>query len=220
MEATGAVRATSRGMIDAGRIAVVFGHFDALLSLGLQQILSADQSLQIVGTDLDCTALEHTIARDAPRVAVLDEADVVESSLLEDLRAARPAIGIVVLAHRPTVAYAMRLMARGASCLAKNVSTADILAAVYSAADGRCVFADGDHLVERSCPATAAASLTPREREVLEFLSRGQSHPEIAYALQLGVETIRTHSRHIREKLGVRSKRELIGLQIPVLDAT
>jgi DNA-binding CsgD family transcriptional regulator len=73
---------------------------------------------------------------------------------------------------------------------------------------------------ERACPVTAAASLTPRELEVLEFLSRGQSHAEIAHALQLGVETIRTHSAHIRGKLGVRSKRELIGLPIPVLDAT
>jgi DNA-binding NarL/FixJ family response regulator len=205
----------------ARHITVVLGHFDALLSRGLQQILSEDQSLQIVGTDLDCTALvERTTARDAPRVAVLDEADVAELSLIEDLGVPRPAIGIIVLIYRPTVAYAMRLMARGASCLAKNVSAADILAAVYIAANGRCVFADGGHLVERSCPATAAASLTPRELEVLEFLSRGQSHAEIAHALQLGVETIRTHSAHIRGKLGVRSKRELIGLPTPVLDAT
>jgi DNA-binding NarL/FixJ family response regulator len=139
----------------AGHIAVVFGHFDALPSRRLQQIVSEDQSLQIVGTDLDCTALEHTTARDAPRVAVLDEADVVEPALLEDLRVAQPAIGIVVLVYRPTVAYAMRLMVRGASCLAKNVSAclaknvsaADILAAVYIAANGRCVFADGGQLV-------------------------------------------------------------------------
>jgi DNA-binding NarL/FixJ family response regulator len=199
----------------AGHIAVVFGHFDALLSRGLQQILSDDRSLQIVGTDLDCTGLEHTALQDAPQVAVLDEADVVEPSFLERLRVARPAIGIVVLAHRPTIAYAMRLMAKGASCLAKDVSAVDILAAVYIAADGRRVFVDVDgHLVERSCPTTAAASLTPRELEVLEFLSRGQSHAEIAHALQLGVETIRTHSAHIRSKLGVRSKRELIGLSI------
>ncbi len=212
-----AVGASSDG---AGHIAVVFGHFDALLSRGLQQILNEDRNLQIIGTDLDSTALENTAAQDAPRVVLLDEADVVESSF-QRLSAARPAIGIVVLAHRPTVAYAMRLMARGASCLAKTVSAADILAAVYSAADGRCVFVDvAGHRVERSCPLTAAASLTPREMEVLEFLSRGQSHAEIAHALQLGVETIRTHSAHIRGKLGVRSKRELIGLPTSTLDAT
>jgi DNA-binding CsgD family transcriptional regulator len=50
---------------------------------------------------------------------------------------------------------------------------------------------------------------------VLEFLSRGRSHAEIAHALQLSVETVRTHAAHIRGKLEVRNKRELIGLTIP-----
>jgi DNA-binding NarL/FixJ family response regulator len=109
----------------------------------------------------------------------------------------------------------MRVMAWGASCLAKDVSAADILEAVRIAADGRRVFADIDgHLVERNSPSTA--SLTPREIEVMEYLARGQSHREIAHALQVGIETVRTHSAHIRAKLGVRSKRELIGLSIPL----
>jgi DNA-binding CsgD family transcriptional regulator len=55
---------------------------------------------------------------------------------------------------------------------------------------------------------------------VLEYLARGQSHGEIAHALQLGVETVRTHSAHIRAKLGVRNKRELIGLTLPLQGET
>ncbi len=140
---------------------------------------------------------------------------MVETSVLERLRATQPAIGIIVLAHLPTVAYSMRLFAGGASCVAKEASAANILAAVHIAADGRRVFADVDgHLVERSLPATMA-SLTPREMEVLEYFSRGRTHGEIAHALQLGIETIRTHSAHLRSKLGVRSNRDLIGLPIP-----
>ena len=42
-----------------------------------------------------------------------------------------------------------------------------------------------------------------------------QSHAEIAHALQLGVETVRTHAAHIRGKLGVRNKRELITCCVP-----
>lgn len=202
---------------EAGHVTVVLGRFDALVGRGLTQILHEDRDLRIIATDLDDAALEHTVARLSPQVAILDEASIVESSALERLRAVQSAIGIVVLAYCPTVAYAMRLMAGGASCLAKDVSAADILAAVHIVADGRRVFVDVDgQLVERGCPATAAASLTPREREVLEYLSRGQSHAEIAHALQLGIETIRTHSAHIRGKLGVRNKRELIGLTVSV----
>jgi DNA-binding NarL/FixJ family response regulator len=195
-------------------IAVALGRFDALLGRGLRQILSEDARLQIVDTDLDTGALERIVAQQAPLIVLLDEESVAKPSVLARLRASQPTIGIVVLVHRPARACGMRLLAAGASCLPKDVSAADVLAAVHIAADGRRVFADDGHLVERSRPAVSA-SLTPREVEVLECLSRGQSHAEIAHALQLGVETIRTHSAHIRGKLGVRSKRELIGLTIP-----
>jgi DNA-binding NarL/FixJ family response regulator len=201
----------------AGRITVVLGRFDALVAHGLRRILHEDRSVRITGADLDRAALEHAVTEQAPRVVILDEATVNEWSILERLKAAHPTIGIVVLTHLPTVAYGMRLFAGGASCVAKEASADNIRAAVHITADGRRVFADVDgHLVERSYPA-AVASLTPREAEVLEFLSRGQSHAEIAHALQLGVETIRTHAAHIRGKLGVRNKRELIGLALPAL---
>ena len=200
----------------ADDITVALGRFDALVERGLRQILGEDRRLRIIGSDLDDAELEHTIAQRSPRVIILDERSALKPTALERLAAARPTTSIVVLAYRPTVAYATRLMALGASCLAKDVSAADILSTVHIAADGRCVFADVDgHLVERSYPSTAV-SLTPREIEVMEYLARGQSHREIAHALQLGVETVRTHSAHIRAKLGVRSKRELIGLPIPL----
>jgi DNA-binding NarL/FixJ family response regulator len=199
----------------AGHIAVVLGRFDALVAHGLTQILREDRSVRIVGADLGGAALERAVVERAPRVAVLDEAIVGEWSVLERVRAARPTVGIVVLAHLPTVAYAMRLFAGGASCVAKEASADSILAAVRIAGDGRRVFvADDGHLVERRHPATVA-SLTPRETEVLEYLSRGRSHGEIAHALQLGIETIRTHSAHIRDKLGVHRNRDLIGVPIP-----
>lgn len=212
--------ADERADDEAAHVTVALGRFEALVGRGLTQILSEDPHLRIIGADLDDAAFEHTVARQPPHVAILDEVSIARSSVLERLQTVRPAIGIVVLAHHPTVAYAMRLMARGASCLAKDISAPDILAAVHIAADGKRVFADVDgHLVERSSPPTAV-SLTPREAEVMEYLGRGHTHGEIAHALQLGVETVRTHSAHIRAKLGVRSKRELIGLTLPLQGET
>ncbi len=195
----------------AGRITVVLGRFDSLLGRGLQQTLREDRGLQIIGIDLDRVVLERIVVAQAPQVAILDEAVARAPAALERLRDAQPATGVVVLAHLPTVAYGMRLFTSGVSCVAKEARADNILAAVRIVADGRRVFAaDDGHLVERS---TIAADLTPREMEVLEYLSRGRTHSEIAGALQLGVETIRTHSAHIRTKLGVRRSRDLIGLR-------
>ncbi len=197
-------------------VAVALGRFDALLGQGLRQILYEDPRLQIVDTDLDNAALERIVAQQqAPLIALLDEESVAKPSVLARLRASQPTIGIVVLAHRPARACGMRLLAAGASCLPKDASAAEIRAAVYIAAEGRRVFAPGDGcLVERSYPAKAA-SLTPRETDVFECLSRGESHAEVALTLQIGVETARKHAARIYRKLGVRSKRELVGVPVP-----
>jgi DNA-binding NarL/FixJ family response regulator len=159
-------------------------------------------------------ALEGVVARQAPRVAILDKATAAELSVLERLRAARQAIGVIVLAHQPTAVYSTSLFASGAGCLAKDVSAANIPAAVHLAADGRRMIAGSDgHVVEREVRVPAIA-LTPRQREVFEYLSMGWRHADIARAMQRGVETIRTHTADIRRKFGVRSN--LIGVKLPV----
>src|SRR5690606_34722789 len=49
-------------------------------------------------------------------------------------------------------------------------------------------------------------SLTKRETEILELLSRGMMYKEIALALELSVETIRKHVYHIYDKLHVSNR--------------
>ena len=59
---------------------------------------------------------------------------------------------------------------------------------------------------------TAASenNLTNREEEILTYLVRGLLYKEIAGKLFIGVETVRTHIRHIYEKLQVRTRSEAI----------
>jgi DNA-binding CsgD family transcriptional regulator len=58
-------------------------------------------------------------------------------------------------------------------------------------------------------------SLTPREIEILVHLSRSRRYAEIAAVLCRDLETVRTHARRIRHKLGVRRSRDLVGLYVP-----
>jgi PAS domain S-box-containing protein len=51
-----------------------------------------------------------------------------------------------------------------------------------------------------------AATLTPRERDVLQHIRRGRTTREIAAALGISTATVRTHTQHVLDKLGVRSK--------------
>ncbi len=52
--------------------------------------------------------------------------------------------------------------------------------------------------------------LTSREKEVLDWLSKGLTYQEIADKMFLSIETIRTHIRNMYEKLRVRSKKEAL----------
>lgn len=56
----------------------------------------------------------------------------------------------------------------------------------------------------------ASVKLTEREEEILAFLSKGYANKEIADKMQLSMSTVRTHLRHIYEKLHVRSRTEAV----------
>jgi DNA-binding CsgD family transcriptional regulator len=69
------------------------------------------------------------------------------------------------------------------------------------------------NVVLNSGNATAArfaAILTDRENEILSSLSRGHANKEIAAQMNITVPTVRTHLRHIYEKIAVRSRSEAI----------
>lgn len=53
------------------------------------------------------------------------------------------------------------------------------------------------------------SGLTPREREILHLIGAGNTPAEIARELKLSVNTVETHRKHLKEKLGLRSSREL-----------
>ena len=98
------------------------------------------------------------------------------------------------------------MLAFGATaCLAKNTEARDVLHAIHLASRGLTILP----------PATLDSTyggpevLTPREAEVLELLQSGRSNAEIANALHVGVETVRTHVRRVYRKLGVKTRREL-----------
>ncbi len=56
---------------------------------------------------------------------------------------------------------------------------------------------------------SAYASITPREREVLQLFAEGQSTKQVAATLHLSVKTVETHRRQIMEKLQIFSVAEL-----------
>jgi DNA-binding NarL/FixJ family response regulator len=63
---------------------------------------------------------------------------------------------------------------------------------------------------QKKNPIDESTELTPKEKEILKGLSKGLRYKEIAGEMNIGVETVRSHARHIYEKLHVQSRMEAV----------
>jgi PAS domain S-box-containing protein len=70
----------------------------------------------------------------------------------------------------------------------------------------------GDYLAKQ--PETSIDELTPREREVLSLLAKGQNTRDIAHILVISPNTVRNHVQHILQKLHVHSRADAVARAI------
>jgi two-component system nitrate/nitrite response regulator NarL len=175
-------------------------------------LVAAHTQIRVLGSAHGESALERAVASWAPDAAILDE--TVDHSLLVRLRASRPLMGLVVVARSPSPLYGTMLLAGGVTCIAYETKAADVVAAIKATAHGGQWFLSADGLRVAREQRHDIRLLTPRERQVLAHLAHDKSYAEIGLALQIGVETVRTHTTRICRKLSVSSRRELIGLRV------
>jgi DNA-binding NarL/FixJ family response regulator len=137
---------------------------------------------------------------------------------LAAIKATRPETSVIMLTSHANPGYLARAVAHGAAgFLSKEVDPDRIPAAVRAAASG-------DHLLDpallRAALASAAVEspviadsetlppdlLTDAETRILRLLAEGLDNDGIAAAFSLSVNTVKTHIRHIFEKLNVSDR--------------
>jgi DNA-binding NarL/FixJ family response regulator len=113
--------------------------------------------------------------------------------------------------------YVFGALRAGASgFLLKRTRPEELIAAVHTVAAGDALLSPSvtrrviDQMARQPVPdlagAPALAELTPREREVLELMAQGLSNREIAHRLVVEESTVRTHSKRVLAKLGLRDR--------------
>jgi DNA-binding NarL/FixJ family response regulator len=190
-------------------VTVAVAQFEDIVARGLRALINEDDSLELVADGFEHEQLNEVLSANEPDVAILNFGSLARASELRDLHREFASTKIVVLANRPSASESRQMLAFGATaCLAKNTEARDILHAIHLASRGL-------HVLPPAHPGDQAVGpevLTPREAEVMDLLRAGRSNAEIAQALQVSIETVRTHARRIYRKLGVRTRRELRAL--------
>ena len=194
------------------RVVVIDDH--TLFRRGLTALLSRVPGFEVVGEAADGFDGIRAVAVHAPDVVLLDlhmpGISGVEA-MLAILKAA-PGTHIVMLTVSEDADDLMLALRAGAlGYLLKNIESDFLVESVRRAADGESVMspemtAKLMREVRGGAPAAAPPALSPREREILGFLSRGASNKEIARELDVAESTVKIHVQHILRKLELTSR--------------
>lgn len=198
-----------------------------LMRAGVRALLERLPDTEIVGEAGDGTAALSMLAQCKPDIAFLDITMPGMSGIEVAERAAREGlhmVRIVILTMHDTEAHVVRaLRAHVRGYLLKHAAATELAQCVQTVMDGRRYLSPSVAKFARLEARRAATpwpsaieleALTPRQREVLQLLAKGQSVKEIAYALTLSVKTVETHRAQLMERLQIHDLPGLVRFAI------
>jgi len=199
---------------------------DVPTRIGLRAIFEAERDIDVVG---ECADGEDACRRSIelePDVVLMDvqlpDLDGIEATkrIVADASRDDNVPRVIVLTTFALDEYAYRSLEAGASgFLLKRTRAEDIVEAVRVAAadDALPVPSLTRPLIQKYAEISAAPfhqrsirTLTEREVEVLELIAQGLSNAEIAARLVISLETVKTHVKHVFNKLDVRDRAQAV----------
>jgi DNA-binding NarL/FixJ family response regulator len=202
-------------------IRVLLADDEMLVRAGFRLILETEPDVEVVG-EASNGAEAVAVARDLdPDVVLMD----VQMPVMSGLEAAKEiaALGrsetcrVIILTTFELEEYVYEALRAGAcGFLLKRAPAADLVAGIRVVAGGDALLAPSvtrrliGHFASREAPRnqdlTMLKTLTEREREVFELIALGLSNTEIADRLVLTEGTVKTHVKHVFDKLEVRDR--------------
>ncbi len=180
-----------------------------VVTQGLAAIIATSPGLEVVGTACDGAEAIRMVDELRPDALILDlrmpgmDGFEVVKRLIE----ASVPTGILIMTTYDTDEDIWRCLKAGAKgYLLKDASQPEIVAAIRTVAAGGSVTAPS--LTAKIVRRANARELTDRESAVLEHIAAGRTNKEIAMALEIGEGTVKTHVKHLLEKLEATTRTE------------
>lgn len=196
------------------RVRTLLADDHALVRAGVRKVLESRPGLELVGeaaTGADTLRALETLQPDL-LVLDLNMPDGDGFAVLSKARDLVPEVRILVLTMHDDPVYVGRAIREGADgYVLKDLAVSELLAAVESVMAGRPFYsasaqsAMAQVLRHKGEGERPIDTLTPREREVLIGVARGQTTKEIASDLNISTRTVESHRASLMRKLEVRS---------------
>jgi DNA-binding NarL/FixJ family response regulator len=193
-----------------------------IVAEGLKSLLTPE--FDLVGVVEDGRALVEEAKRLKPDVIVADISmpNLNGIDAVAQLRQHDKEVKVVFLTMHQEVVYARRALDAGASgYVLKHSAPAELVAAIRAALEGKTFVTPslaGEVLLDMTREPAGArdpvASLTPRQRQILQLLAEGRSAKEIGEALGISSRTVEFHKYQMMEALNLHTSAELIHFAI------
>lgn len=191
------------------RVAVVDDH--ALVRAGLEELLEADEEIEVVATAADGSEAAAIVERESPDVVLMDlsmpDVDGVEAT--RRIVASGAETRVVALTSFTDADRVLAALDAGAvGYLLKDSEPDELRRAVHAAARGESPLspkAAGTLLAARS-EGGGGAELSPREHEVLALVAEGLPNKLIARRLEISEKTVKAHLTRVYQQIGVSDR--------------
>jgi DNA-binding NarL/FixJ family response regulator len=206
-------------MTDKVRVTLADDH--PIVLSGLRGLIQGEPDFELVGEASDGLLALEMIKEQKPDIAVVDISmpELNGLSVAKRILQVAPSVQMIALTQHEDRAYVKQAFDAGFRGYVLKRSAADNLVhairAVFDAglyvdpAVAHRMFDDIPRRVGQS-ENSIAGDLTDREAEVLKLVARGHTSKEIARQLDIGVKTIETYKARASEKLGLKSRAEIV----------
>jgi DNA-binding NarL/FixJ family response regulator len=180
---------------------------EALVRIGIRTVLLAEGDFEVIGEAESSASGLQLVAERNPDV-VLMSLRLKETCAIDDiieLKKIAPDAKVIILASHPGDGEISKAIERGASgYLLKDVTPEQLVGAIRAVAKGKSFLQSevADILDEHR----GSETLTPTESAVLRLLVGSLTNMEIAFAMDVSENTVKTHVKNIFSKLGVTDR--------------
>lgn len=190
---------------------------------GLRMLLEADPDMLVVGTTSTGLEVLHQAPLLLPDVIVMDIAmpDLNGLEATQEIHELYPSMQVVILSMYSTTEHVFRALQAGAlGYVLKESAGKEVVEAVRAVAGGhrflshKLVEAVVDDYVHQRRAESPLATLSVRERQVLQLLVEGKSNGDIATLLSLSQKTVETYRSRLMRKLDLKDLPSLVKFAI------